>query len=1378
MIRKCLVLYMFLVFLCLYEARAQPTIILESGKTEAEIIINPGDNYTLICVGSSSLQWDYPSTTDDLQKWTTVLIDAESMEGSYNNEYIYRSRLHIINMSYPFVGYYTCRYEDLADKKKQVYIYVNDTQHLSVEDSGDGLYSTHFAVQYQDTTIPCRPTAPDIKVHLISFGNDEEIASQYDPKTGFTFPINHIDAEDTYLCRFDGRNISLQKFFILKVNPPRNYLAKPYIEDAWHNHTEVDATINLTCFLQEDSSTIRFDWVTPKGHFNIDNSQKGNKGVEVKNTRKEIIEGKTYFKSNILIFDAKLNDSGIYSCHVSDRQGNEEHAETFIPIHSKEECFVKIKPQNNQHNIEEETGSSAQWILDIEAHPEVQLTWYNNNGEVITKHNEKYDIEEIAKNQVVFRIKNMSLEDAGLYRVKGVSQRDKPVGNCPQIEEVSLVLTVVGKPTVCLGPEDKCNTQRIPFVIYLANQEANMSCLARGFPAPVITWEKQDCPNIGSSCDFSVLQGNIEETPQSYLTKGYIKVDTSRDGVLKCIGSNSIGNAEATLQYFISDVKDGFEIFDYGKGAIVSGSQVIIAENSTLSFTCGVCSKKAVEMDIFRNNELVTNGEYYLNTTKSDLSYKTTITLSKAQLSDSGSFSCRIRNLHDNSYEYRNVSFLVREPEIPVIINTNMDSEILIDYPNMKYELFCNVTGIPEPTITWFKEGVAVVPSERITFENNNKVLSFAKTTVNDEGVYRCEAFNTLGMDSRNASLKFKVKPVSVTIYYYITGVIGLLLLIALIYIIFRIKKERELRRELKLLGLENFHNGNPDNLNPELGIDDQAELLPYNKKFEFPIERLKLGKQLGSGAFGVVLKAEARGIIDGEPTSIVAVKMVKKNADQSYIKALASELKIMIHLGKHINVVNLIGACTKNVAKRELLVIVEYCRFGNLQNYLFKHRDSFINQVDPVTGNIDYNIGADILNKPYNRSHSVSGETRRSTMRSQSMQDYRINSANTQITSVGDDSVMLSNSNNSIQPEWRYNYRGDYKGNVKPISTRDLLAWAFQVARGMEYLASRKVLHGDLAARNILLADGNIVKICDFGLAKTMYNDNNYKKKGNNPLPVKWMAIESIRDRVFSTQSDVWSYGVVLWEFFSLARSPYPGMEADERLYHKLVEGYRMETPIYAPKEMYKLMLDCWNTKPLARPSFTKLSRIIGTSLEESVREHYIDLNNSYVQKNVEDKEGSDYLGMLSPPSFDVLSTPAPHYINAEVFPTSDNETRPQSQEYLSMDSKSHDVFNFHAGKRRETNIGSQELRPMLHSHNESDSETGYLTPITPVNSVSNPMYQLQYAINNEGKIPDNYITMPEYKNLVNRNLDKESSELDLVNVNSGIGYWKSTDV
>lgn len=108
-----------------------------------------------------------------------------------------------------------------------------------------------------------------------------------------------------------------------------------------------------------------------------------------------------------------------------------------------------------------------------------------------------------------------------------------------------------------------------------------------------------------------------------------------------------------------------------------------------------------------------------------------------------------------------------------------------------------------------------------------------------------------------------------------------------------------------------------------------------------------------------------------------------------------------------------------------------------------------------------------------------------------------------------------------------RSNYIMD--ANVaRSVSTSDLLSWAFQVARGMHYLASKKVLHGDLAARNVLLSEDNIVKICDFGLAKSLYRNENYKKTGEALLPFKWLALESISDLIFSTYSDVWSFGKI----------------------------------------------------------------------------------------------------------------------------------------------------------------------------------------------------------------------------------------------------------
>lgn len=166
------------------------------------------------------------------------------------------------------------------------------------------------------------------------------------------------------------------------------------------------------------------------------------------------------------------------------------------------------------------------------------------------------------------------------------------------------------------------------------------------------------------------------------------------------------------------------------------------------------------------------------------------------------------------------------------------------------------------------------------------------------------------------------------------------------LYLCCKVRRKKRLIAELKAAGLANFEEGNVENIDPDMNLDEQADLLPYDKKYEFPREKLKLGKQLGAGAFGVVVKAIAQGIVQYEEESAVAVKMVKKQTDNEVTKALVSELKIMIHLGQNLNVVNLLGAVTKNIAKRELMVIVEYCRFGNIQSFLVKHRPYFIDQV------------------------------------------------------------------------------------------------------------------------------------------------------------------------------------------------------------------------------------------------------------------------------------------------------------------------------------------------------------------------------------------------------------------------------------------------
>ncbi|EFX82816.1 hypothetical protein DAPPUDRAFT_48631, partial [Daphnia pulex] len=297
----------------------------------------------------------------------------------------------------------------------------------------------------------------------------------------------------------------------------------------------------------------------------------------------------------------------------------------------------------------------------------------------------------------------------------------------------------------------------------------------------------------------------------------------------------------------------------------------------------------------------------------------------------------------------------------------------------------------------------------------------------------------------------------------------------------------------------------------------DQTELLSYDKRWEFPRCRLKLGMQLGAGCFGRVVKAEAVGIAgSGESVQTVAVKMVRSPTNVAAVEALISEMKILIFLGSHLNVVNLLGACTKQISKGELFIIVEYCRYGSLKSYLSNHRKTFVN----------LNHHYDVMNRL--------------------------------------------------------------------ISTCDLISWSFQIARGMNYLVSKNVLHGDLAARNVLLADDGIVKVADFGMAKKMYYEGNYERKEVGLMPVKWMAIESLTDCIFSSQSDVWSFGVVLWELFALGSVPYPGMDAGHQLIKEIQKGYRMEKPESAPNFFGEMMANCWKREPKERPTFGQLEDTI----------------------------------------------------------------------------------------------------------------------------------------------------------------------------------------
>ncbi|KAM6938547.1 tyrosine-protein kinase ZAP-70 isoform 1-T2 [Lycodopsis pacificus] len=174
---------------------------------------------------------------------------------------------------------------------------------------------------------------------------------------------------------------------------------------------------------------------------------------------------------------------------------------------------------------------------------------------------------------------------------------------------------------------------------------------------------------------------------------------------------------------------------------------------------------------------------------------------------------------------------------------------------------------------------------------------------------------------------------------------------------------------------------------------------------------------------------------------------------------------------------------------------------------------------------------------------------------------------------------------------------------NKDTVTAEHIVDLMHQVSMGMKYLEEKNFVHRDLAARNVLLVKQQFAKISDFGLSKALgADDNYYKARTAGKWPLKWYAPECINYHKFSSKSDVWSFGVTMWEAFTYGGKPYKKMKGPDVM--RFIEsGSRMECPTACPERMYTVMKECWTYKHEERPDFKKV--------EESMRSYHYSISN-----------------------------------------------------------------------------------------------------------------------------------------------------------------------